>query len=142
MWLFTLTPVALLAALCPVLVTAGSLPVANELDVLNKRVNENILSQLQAKYDNLVPRNSEACSFQSITIRRELYVILPLDSVTLTISSGSLSKSDRKAYTDAVLCLQAKGARTPASLVPGAKSRVSFILSWKCQTSASQTDVP
>jgi len=34
-----------------------------------------------------------------------------------------LSNTERKAYTDAVRCLQSKQAKTPASLVPGAKSR-------------------
>jgi tyrosinase len=36
---------------------------------------------------------------------------------------NALSKTERKSYTDAVLCLQAKKANTPASLIPGAKSR-------------------
>ena len=42
--------------------------------------------------------------------------------LTVAIRSA-LSKKERKAYTDAVLCLQSKPARTPSSLVPGAKSR-------------------
>ncbi|KAH8666468.1 hypothetical protein BX600DRAFT_497278 [Xylariales sp. PMI_506] len=36
---------------------------------------------------------------------------------------GSLSKKQRKAYTDAVLCLQKLPAKTPTSLVPGVRSR-------------------
>ncbi|KAI0880505.1 Di-copper centre-containing protein [Annulohypoxylon maeteangense] len=36
---------------------------------------------------------------------------------------GSLSMEERKAYTDAVLCLQQLPAKTPASVVPGARSR-------------------
>lgn len=36
---------------------------------------------------------------------------------------GSLSKPERKAYTDAVLCLQKLPAKTPRSLVPGVRSR-------------------
>lgn len=36
---------------------------------------------------------------------------------------STLTKEQRKAYTDAVLCLQSKPARTPSSLAPGAKSR-------------------
>jgi tyrosinase len=36
---------------------------------------------------------------------------------------NALSKTERKAYTDAVLCLQAKKANTPASVMEGAKSR-------------------
>ncbi|KAK8013273.1 hypothetical protein PG991_009544 [Apiospora marii] len=36
---------------------------------------------------------------------------------------GSLSTTERKSYTDAVLCLQKLPARTPTSLVPGARTR-------------------
>jgi len=36
-----------------------------------------------------------------------------------------MAKEDRKAYTDAVLCLQKKQPLTPASLAPGSRSRVS-----------------
>ncbi|KAL5113696.1 hypothetical protein ACEQ8H_008425 [Pleosporales sp. CAS-2024a] len=48
------------------------------------------------------------CTIHNVAVRREW---------------GSLTKAERKAYTDAVLCFQAKQAKTPASLVPGAKSR-------------------
>jgi hypothetical protein len=34
-----------------------------------------------------------------------------------------MSESDRKGYTDAVLCLQSLSPNTPAALVPGARSR-------------------
>lgn len=34
-----------------------------------------------------------------------------------------MSKSERQAYTDAVTCLQRLPSKTPAELVPGAKSR-------------------
>ena len=36
---------------------------------------------------------------------------------------NALSKKERKSYTDAVLCLQKKQSKTPASLIPGARSR-------------------
>ncbi|KAI0146499.1 hypothetical protein BJ166DRAFT_502310 [Pestalotiopsis sp. NC0098] len=36
---------------------------------------------------------------------------------------GSMAEADRKAYTDAVTCLQSLPAQTPSDLVPGAKSR-------------------
>ncbi|KAH8732980.1 hypothetical protein GQ44DRAFT_13967 [Phaeosphaeriaceae sp. PMI808] len=49
-----------------------------------------------------------ACNIYTVAIRREW---------------GTLSKPERKAYTDAVLCLQSKTAKTPSSLIPGAKSR-------------------
>ncbi|KAI1654376.1 Di-copper centre-containing protein [Daldinia decipiens] len=45
------------------------------------------------------------------------------DNLTVRRPWGSLSKNERKAYTDAVLCLQSLPARTPASVAPGAKSR-------------------
>lgn len=56
--------------------------------------------------DNASKRGT--CNIYNVAVRREW---------------GSLSKTDRKAYTDAVLCLQAKQAKTPNSLVAGAKSR-------------------
>ncbi|KAL1612708.1 hypothetical protein SLS60_000937 [Paraconiothyrium brasiliense] len=48
------------------------------------------------------------CSLWNLSVRREW---------------STLTKEQRKAYTDAVLCLQSKPARTPSSLAPGAKSR-------------------
>ncbi|KNG49834.1 Di-copper centre-containing protein [Stemphylium lycopersici] len=53
-------------------------------------------------------RKRATCNINNVAIRREW---------------NDLSKKERKAYTDAVLCLQAKKAKTPASLIPGAKSR-------------------
>lgn len=43
---------------------------------------------------------------------------------SLTLISGSMETEDRKAYTDAVTCLQSKEANTPESVSTGAKSRV------------------
>jgi tyrosinase len=48
------------------------------------------------------------CNLSNVAVRREW---------------GALSNKERKAYTDAVLCLQKKQAKTPSELVPGAKSR-------------------
>jgi tyrosinase len=56
--------------------------------------------------DNASKRGT--CNIFTVAVRREW---------------GSLSKTERKAYTDAVLCLQSKKSNTPASLIPGAKSR-------------------
>ncbi len=39
------------------------------------------------------------------------------------IARGTLSKNERKAYTDAVVCLQKKAAKAPASFAAGAKTR-------------------
>ncbi|OTA66034.1 Di-copper centre-containing protein [Hypoxylon sp. EC38] len=53
-------------------------------------------------------KGEQTCSLENTTVRREW---------------GSLSEDERKAYTDAVLCLQSLPANTPTSLVPGARSR-------------------
>jgi tyrosinase len=49
-----------------------------------------------------------SCNINNVAVRREW---------------GALSNPERKAYTDAVLCLQKKTTKTPASLLPGARSR-------------------
>jgi tyrosinase len=56
--------------------------------------------------DNASKRGT--CNIFNVAVRREW---------------KSLSQQERKDYTKAVLCLQSKKANTPASLVPGAKSR-------------------
>jgi tyrosinase len=48
------------------------------------------------------------CNLSNVAVRREW---------------GSLSNKERKAYTDAVVCLQKKKNKTPSELVPGARSR-------------------
>lgn len=48
------------------------------------------------------------CNIFNVAVRREW---------------STLSKRERKSYTDAVLCLQKKQSKTPASLIPGARSR-------------------
>ena len=48
---------------------------------------------------------------------------IPAGQIANFFSRGSLSANERKDYTNAVLCLQAKQANTPSSLIPGAKSR-------------------
>ncbi|KAF2440766.1 Di-copper centre-containing protein [Karstenula rhodostoma CBS 690.94] len=50
----------------------------------------------------------DGCSLGNLSVRREW---------------SALTKKQRKAYTDAVLCLQSKPARTPASVAPGVRSR-------------------
>ncbi|KAF9691299.1 hypothetical protein EKO04_010796 [Ascochyta lentis] len=49
-----------------------------------------------------------SCNLYNVAVRREW---------------GTLSKRERKSYIDAVLCLQKKKTKTPASLLPGARSR-------------------
>lgn len=48
------------------------------------------------------------CNIHNVAVRKEW---------------GALTNKERKSYTDAVKCLQKKQAKTPSSLVPGAKSR-------------------
>ncbi|KAF2741570.1 Di-copper centre-containing protein [Polyplosphaeria fusca] len=57
---------------------------------------------------SLTSSKRAACNIANVAIRREW---------------GSLSNKERKAYTDAVLCLQAKKARYPTSIFPGVRSR-------------------
>ncbi|EFQ35597.1 hypothetical protein CGRA01v4_04095 [Colletotrichum graminicola] len=53
-------------------------------------------------------QKQSTCSPSTVAIRKEW---------------GALTNAERKSYTDAVRCLQAKPNRTPPSLVPGARSR-------------------
>ncbi|KAK6852259.1 tyrosinase [Apiospora arundinis] len=54
------------------------------------------------------PGASQRCTKEKLTVRKPW---------------GSLSTTERKAYTDAVRCLQKLPARTPTSLVPGVRTR-------------------
>jgi len=81
------------------------------------------------------------CTLSKLSVRREWYVFGPFRLMSLAFAliqrsettsvqtltyicyRGSLSNTERKAYTDAVLCLQSKKSKTPSSLIPGAKSR-------------------
>jgi tyrosinase len=72
---------------------------------------EQLLQFAQQQVNATLTENTKkrgTCNINNVAVRREW---------------GSLSKPERKAYTDAVLCLQKKTAKTPASLIPGAKSR-------------------
>jgi len=65
-------------------------------------------SELEAS-ENLEKRSAEGtCTWDKISFRREW---------------GDLTKKERKSYIDAVKCLQAKPARYPSDVAPGAKSR-------------------
>ena len=66
-----------------------------------------------------------SCTLKTLSVRREWYVGFYNTKYHATHSwpRGALSKSERKNYTDAVLCLQEKQSKTPSSLIPGAKSR-------------------
>jgi tyrosinase len=76
---------------------------AKQLDQLAQFAQQQANATLQ---DNASKRST--CNINNVAVRREW---------------GALSNPERKAYTDAVLCLQKKQSKTPASLIPGAKSR-------------------
>ncbi|KAK1997924.1 Di-copper centre-containing protein [Colletotrichum falcatum] len=61
---------------------------------------------LASKYST--KQNSSTCNPSNVAVRKEW---------------GALTNAERKSYTDAVRCLQAKPNRTPSSIVPGARSR-------------------
>ncbi|KAI2631346.1 Di-copper centre-containing protein [Hypomontagnella submonticulosa] len=75
---------------------------------------ENLIDQAKSNQEeilddkNATTKRAQACTLNNLAVRRPW---------------GSLSKNERKAYTDAVLCLQNLPAKTPASVAPGAKSR-------------------
>lgn len=46
-----------------------------------------------------------------------------LSYLSLTVTRSTFSTTQKKAYINAVLCLQHKPSRTPSDLVPGAKTR-------------------
>jgi len=74
-----------------------------------------LLFEKNGKYHD---RNNRALHSTSIRPCRRAVV-----GEGLPFPRGMLSNKERKAYTDAVLCLQAKTGRTPTSLIPGVKSR-------------------
>ncbi|KAI1763534.1 Di-copper centre-containing protein [Hypoxylon sp. FL1150] len=98
---------------CALLVaTAVAAPAARDdsLTKLNSFIDEAVANQAEILNGTTVTARSKrsTCTSKSLSVRRPW---------------GSLSQIERKAYTDAVLCLQSLPAKTPASLVPGAKSR-------------------
>lgn len=86
--------------------TAASTDAAVAADQLD-RLSDFAQQQVNA---SLAENNSKrgGCNLSNVAVRREW---------------NSLSKKERKSYTDAVLCLQKKKTKTPASLIPGARSR-------------------
>ncbi|KAF2752065.1 Di-copper centre-containing protein [Sporormia fimetaria CBS 119925] len=81
-----------------------NIPVAlDQLDQLAAFAQQEVEQELEA-----ASKKRGSCNIFNVAVRREW---------------GLLTKAERKAYTDAVLCLQAKPAKWPSTLVPGAKSR-------------------
>ena len=72
---------------------------------------DQLAAYAQQQVNSSLPESSKkrgSCNLSNIAVRREW---------------NALSKKERKSYTDAVLCLQKKQSKTPASLIPGARSR-------------------
>lgn len=76
---------------------------ADQLDQLANFAQEQVNATLS---ENNKKRGG--CNLSNVAVRREW---------------NALSKTERKAYTAAVQCLQKKQTKTPASLIPGARSR-------------------
>jgi tyrosinase len=109
MRLVTFSQVILLAGSLTV-IDAASLPAkpAKNITAANKQL-EQLANFAQEQTKATLSDNSRgSCNIDNVAIRREW---------------GHLSNKERKAYTDAVLCLQSKTAKTPSSLIPGAKTR-------------------
>ncbi|OTB18066.1 hypothetical protein K445DRAFT_315825 [Daldinia sp. EC12] len=76
---------------------------------------ENLIEQARSTQEDILDDRTSAAEKRGQTCTH--------DNLTVRRPWGSLSKKERKAYTDAVLCLQSLPAKTPASVAPGAKSR-------------------
>ena len=97
------TPTSTVATPLPTAASSDPAVASEQVDQLAQFAQQQANATLA---DNASKRGT--CNIFNVAVRREW---------------GSLSKAERKSYTDAVLCLQAKQAKTPSSLVPGAKSR-------------------
>ena len=94
------------AAPSSVTFTAASTNTAEAADQLDQ-----LSSFAQQEVNATLSKNNNkrgGCNLFNVAVRREW---------------NSLSKKERKSYTDAVLCLQKKQTKTPVSLLPGARSR-------------------
>jgi hypothetical protein len=73
-----------------------------------EQLSEFAQAQVNASLNESSKTKRGTCNLFNVAVRREW---------------GTLSNTERKAYTDAVVCLQKKQAKTPSELIPGAKSR-------------------
>ncbi|KAK4460922.1 hypothetical protein QBC42DRAFT_100129 [Cladorrhinum samala] len=79
-----------------------------QLETLGNATFTEIQEELQVLEKRAPPGGQPKCTLSTLQIRREW---------------NMLSDGEKKDYIRAVKCLQSKPARTPSSLVPGAKSR-------------------
>ncbi|KAK0656989.1 hypothetical protein B0T16DRAFT_385605 [Cercophora newfieldiana] len=76
----------------------------------------------QQVQDSLIELEGEATT-EKKKKKRGLFSGCTLSKVQIRREWSTFTKTERKAYTDAVLCLQSKPALTPAAIAAGAKSR-------------------
>ncbi|KAH6889819.1 hypothetical protein B0T10DRAFT_513009 [Thelonectria olida] len=86
--------------------TESSSPEVTNIDEISDLA-QSAYDQAQSLVSDAAKRGS-TCSWSNIRIRREW---------------NTLSKKEKKAYVDAVKCIQGKPALTPSSAAPGAKTR-------------------
>ncbi|KAF2030071.1 Di-copper centre-containing protein [Setomelanomma holmii] len=91
------------AATLPTAASSDPSAASDQIDQLAQFAQEQANATLQ---DDASKRGT--CNIFNVAVRREW---------------GALSQTERKSYIDAVLCLQKKQAKTPSSLIPGAKTR-------------------
>lgn len=102
---------------------------ANQLAAIAQLAFNATLEEVSTSATKRAPGN---CNPKNLRVRREWYVSrgtcthktrMVSDMTNLLMYRNKLSSAERKAYTKAVLCLQSKPAKTPASVAPGAKTR-------------------
>ncbi|KAI1136430.1 Di-copper centre-containing protein [Hypoxylon sp. FL0543] len=97
------------------LATAASSTVASDNGSESLSKLEDLLEQARSTQAEAIDSSTGSATKREQTCTRK--------NITVRRAWGSLSNDQRKAYTDAVLCLQSLPAKTPTSLVPGARSR-------------------
>lgn len=99
---------------------ALAVAVSADLAALNKLIWQSKIQQRKT-----LARRQEGCTRQNVAVRKEWcdsHVLRTMFSPA-NYHRGNLSKHQRLAYIDAVLCLQSKPSISPPGLVPGARSR-------------------
>lgn len=85
-----------------------------------------LISQCNAQQRQTLGTRQEGCTQSNVAVRKEWCEWSQLSLTIFGLANcyrGNMSKNERLAYTDAVLCLQSKPSISPPGLVPGARSR-------------------
>jgi tyrosinase len=114
----------------PVAASTNTAVASDQLDQLAAFAQEEVKASLEGATRK---QKRGGCTLGNLAVRQEWYVDLffypPIyllvrhNAFANVLFRGSLSSKQRKAYTSAVVCLQKKQSKTPASLLPGARSR-------------------